>query len=80
MITRHSFREVAITRTKTGKCPHCGKSARRTEKFWQTINPYNRNAEGFVKTPGEITLELERHAMEWEAQIVEHAKCAEGLK
>lgn len=53
----YTFQEVKRTRTDKYKCP-CGKRFQRTVSATQTINPFNRNADGIPKTYPEIWKEL----------------------
>lgn len=55
-ITR-TFAEVASTDTYLVKCDDCGRTLRRTAKVYQTLNPFNKNAAGEVKTQSEIRAE-----------------------
>lgn len=72
---RHNFDEVAITPERSGTCAKCGKPCRRKKKFFQTINPFNLNDQGKVKTAGEIRAELTERFREWCKQPLYHAKC-----
>lgn len=45
-----TFREVALWGERSGNCA-CGKKRTRRQKFYQTINPFNRNRAGQMKTP-----------------------------
>jgi hypothetical protein len=71
------FQKVVYPATKKGTCPVCGKAATRKsgEKFMQTINPFNTNAEGQVKSRREIMDELKVKADAWRNEPVYHAKC-----
>lgn len=63
-MTLYKFPEVAITAV--------GKNAngkRRQKKFYQTLNPYNRNNKGKQKTREEIHEELIKEAEEWKKEI-----------
>lgn len=53
----YTFQEVKRTRTDKYRCP-CGKRFQRTVSATQTINPFNRNADGNPKTYPEIWQEL----------------------
>jgi hypothetical protein len=53
------FEEVALTAAKTVN----GK--RRQKKFYQTLNPFNKNKNGVPKTRGEILDELRNQIEEW---------------
>lgn len=60
---RMSFDEVsikAVYRWKEG-----AKTRQRTRKFWQTINPFNKNPDGSVKTRDQIMAELMKQRDEW---------------
>lgn len=60
------FEEVSFTATKAGKCPSCGKRVTRSQKFWGTINPFNKNSDGTIKTRQQIKVELHEEAAAWE--------------
>ena len=72
MMTRYVFEEVKHKDTKTNVCIKCGKKNRRSKTFYQTINPYNKNREGFVKSRAEIMVELCKEARVWRE---EHCLC-----
>lgn len=69
------YEKVGGKRTKKGKCPVCGKQAIRTKEFYQTINPWNKNKDGNLKTYSEIWSEESIKMCEWEQKAVVHAKC-----
>ena len=75
--TTHTFEKVVYRASKKGICPVCGKVATRSsgELFMQTINPFNKNAEGHPKSYREIMSELQEKAKTWKASPVCHAKC-----
>lgn len=73
MTTR--FEEVSIIRERSGKCDVCGKQCKRREKFYQTLNPFNKNKDGSVKTYQEIRKELEQRAIDWSLGSLKHVKC-----
>ena len=61
-----TFREVAIRGNKSVKCTGgCGRTLKRQRKFWQTLNPFNKNQSGEVKTPIEIQKELISQRDQW---------------
>ena len=74
-ITTTRFDEVSTFAEKSGKCDVCGKACKRREKFYQTLNPFNKNQDGSVKTHQEIRKEIELKAIEWKLKPVRHAKC-----
>jgi predicted RNA-binding Zn-ribbon protein involved in translation (DUF1610 family) len=65
---KDKFNEVAIKGSKTNVCPKCGKKQRRTQKFYQTLNPYNTNKEGFPKSGKEILAELLIEEARWKQE------------
>jgi hypothetical protein len=71
-----TFREVAIRGSKTAECTGCGRKLRRSRKFWQTLNPFNKNAAGEQKSATEIQEELftERRAWVDEPETCTHCK------
>ena len=72
---RVNFQEVSLVATKSGVCNVCGKQCKRSQKFWETINPFNLNAQGFVKTREEIRDELSEKVAEWQKSPAMHKKC-----
>jgi hypothetical protein len=74
-MTRVTFDEVYLYADKSGTCEKCGKPARRAKKFWQTLNPFNKNSEGLVKSRQEIYTELNHEISAWRKEPVLHAKC-----
>ena len=73
--SRHAFPEVKLSVKTTAPCGKCGKQCSRTKKFWQTLNPFNTNADGSVKTRDDITSELGQQAAQYRTQTIYHAKC-----
>jgi hypothetical protein len=54
MITRIQFDVIKHSTKVTGRCTKCGKRRTRTVIKEQTVNPFNRNADGTIKTREEI--------------------------
>lgn len=73
-MARIVFEEVAINCEKSGRCG-CDKRRTRRKRFWQTINPFNRNARGFPKTREEIYAELREEADAWRGEPITCAAC-----
>jgi hypothetical protein len=63
---RTTFDIVEVRGEKSYKCT-CGRRCKRAKKFWQSINPWNKNLEGQVKGPGEIRTELWAEEKAWRA-------------
>jgi hypothetical protein len=57
------FREVALRATFHWK--ENGKWKQKTEKFMQTLNPFNRNKDGQPKSYEEIVAELRVYRDKW---------------
>lgn len=71
----HKFPTVSQTRLVRGVCPVCGKSSTRRARWEHSINPYNRNADGSVKTAAQVREDVQREAADWEPDFT-HEKCA----
>lgn len=69
------FQEIRHQGRKNLPCPSCGKKVRRTRSFTQTVNPFNRNDDGSVRTPYEIRQALMAEARVWESEPVPCATC-----
>ena len=77
---RHTFKEVYLSATKSGKCSFCNKRTTRSTRFSQTFNPFNLNANGQVKSREEIYLELKDARETWKNLPVLHQKCEDKIK
>jgi hypothetical protein len=65
-MTTYRFDEVFRTAKRRVPCTGgCGKKLNRQQTFIQTINPFNKNAQGQPKTSGEIWQELGVECDEW---------------
>ncbi|RKR53189.1 hypothetical protein C7387_4329 [Yokenella regensburgei] len=69
------FEEIFVVAEKAGKCEVCGKQCKRREKFSQTLNPFNKNKDGSVKTYQEIKKEVQQRAIDWRLGSLKHVKC-----
>lgn len=72
---RHTFSEIGSSWSKSGICPACGKPAKRSKKFCQTQNPFNRAADGSPKSIKQIHEENAARAKAWQAEPTYHAGC-----
>lgn len=75
MKTTIHYIEVAIYGFKAGNCVVCGKNAQRRKKFFQTINPFNKNTDGITKTREDILVELHKRRADWLREPLYHEKC-----
>lgn len=64
-MTIYKFHAVKHTTSKRIPCAGCGKKLVRQQTFSQTVNPFNKNVEGYPKTTQEIYTELRADAAEW---------------
>ena len=74
MIVHTEFQRVTRRVTKRGTCPVCGKYVQRTTKIENTVNPFNRNSAGQVKTYDEVNDDVREKARAWEPDF-RHQKC-----
>jgi hypothetical protein len=75
MITRTTFEEVKHHATKSVKCSSCNKTLRRQKIFSQTLNPFNKNKDGSLKTRFQIKDELVKDASQWRETPTLCGKC-----
>ncbi len=61
---RVSFDEVAIKATKRWT-DEAGKKRQKTRKFWQTLSPFNKCADGSIKNRDQIMSELKSQRDAW---------------
>ena len=74
-MTTYTFREVSVFADKHGTCQVCGKRAKRSRKFAQTISPFNTNPDGSVRSAREVLDAVQAEAAEWKSEPVTHSKC-----
>lgn len=66
-MTTISFQRVAIKGVRRWK--ENGKPRQKTMTFEQTINPFNKDKDGFPKTREQIMHELKRERDRWESEV-----------
>jgi len=71
------YEEVEAVREQRGKCPTCGKWVVRKHSVINTVNPFNKNADGYPKTHREVREAVEAKANEWVPNF-EHWTCEEA--
>ena len=69
-----TFDEVKMQGRKNSKCA-CGKRVTRQHTFSQTINPFNKNKDGEIKTRQEINEELRAEIEAWKQEPVLCTAC-----
>ena len=77
-MARIYVQEIKLYAEKNCKCSICGKRLKRRRKFYQTINPFNKRADGEVKTYSDIYPELREDAQKWERKPETCGKCKEA--
>ena len=65
MLYHVTFDKITLTKIKHCKCTSCGKKIRRQRTDYQTLSPYNKNADGKPKTAGEIRADLADELDKW---------------
>ena len=53
-----NFQEIKRKIVKRGKCIKCGKNCTRTIVENQTVNPFNKNKDGTIKSYNEVSLSV----------------------
>lgn len=65
-MTTYRFEEVSHTAKRRVTCVVCGKKFNRQRTFTNTINPFNKNAEGLPKTYHEVREAVFALARQWQ--------------
>lgn len=78
-MTTYKFKPIMHRRQKSGVCPNCGIRVVRTQTFYQTDNPFNKNKDGSVRTPEQIHEALLLEADLWDPNFshVDFCVCSE---
>lgn len=66
---RVRFEKVSVKATNRWKDSH-GKWRQETKEFWQTISPFNQDADGIPKSRYAIQREIERERDDWLADCM----------
>lgn len=74
-MTTYTFPRVTAKRTVSGRCSLCGRRVRRSRTFGMTVNPFNRNPDGTVRTTAEVRAAVNAEALAWAPDFT-HAFCA----
>lgn len=78
MNSRPRFEVVKCNIEKRGTCAVCNKRGMRSKTFSQTLNPWNKGADGLQKGRAAIMAENEQRALEWSTSPFVHAKCEDN--
>lgn len=71
------FDRITAQGKKSGKCPVCDKRVTRAQTFEMTVNPFNLNPDGTVRTPREVREAVRERAVQWEPDF-RHEACKEA--
>jgi len=75
-MTTYRFKEITLPVTKTVPCrAGCGKKVRRSTTLSQTVNPWNKDADGNPKSAEQIRAELKAEAERWHPVNDIHPGC-----
>jgi hypothetical protein len=69
------FDEIKYYAKKYGTCQVCKEKAIRQKMFSQTLNPFNKNSDGTIKSKNDIYRELQVEADQFKKEPVRHLKC-----
>ena len=62
------FEVISIRGGKRFKCA-CGRRVKRVKKFFQTINPWNKKANGDLKSYDDIMPEIRAELKKWAVEV-----------
>lgn len=72
----YTFPPISLTAKRTGKCPVCGKRVTRSRTITHTVNPWNKNPDGTVRTHTEVGEAVRDEANAWVPDFT-HTACEE---
>ena len=74
MKVTYTYDKIKHTERRNGTCPVCGKRVQRSTTFMETVNPYNRNEDGTVKSAQEVRESVRAKGKAWEPDFT-HENC-----
>lgn len=72
---RMTFEVVKVHATRRGQCSVCGRHCTRSYTAEGTINPFNKNEDGSVKTREEVREALKPKVEAWKQTPLRHVRC-----
>ena len=72
-MTEVKFEKVQARRSLLGKCDECGRYVQRRRTFEMTVNPFNRNEDGSVRTREEVKAAVVAEADAWQPDFTHEA-------
>lgn len=74
-VTRTVFEPVTRWDGRKGNCSRCGKKRSRRLRFQQTVNPFNTNPDGSIKTYEEVAIAVRQEILSSRLLPFVCAKC-----
>lgn len=72
------YEPVQVPVERKGECPSCGKKVTRRRTFEHTVNPFNKNPDGTVRTYAEVLAQVKAEANEWEPDFRHNTEACMG--
>lgn len=75
--TTYHFDGPSVPVERHGECPTCDKPVTRRRTFSGTVNPFNKRADGEIKTWAEVYADVKAEAQAWDPgpEVFEHQRC-----
>lgn len=75
--TTYTFDGPSVPVERHGKCPTCDKPVTRRRTFSRTVNPFNKRADGEIKSWDEVYADVKAEAQAWDPgpEVFEHQRC-----
>ena len=77
-MTTYIYEQVTQQVTKNLPCPSCGKKVRRSNTISNTVNPFNKNADGEIRTRAEVRACVVALAQKWQTEPVICTACKQA--
>lgn len=76
-MTRYVFEQVSAPAERKVRCPSCNRKRTIRRTFIQTVNPFNKNDDGTIKTWAEVREAVKAEAAAWEpvSRELYHGAC-----
>lgn len=65
MTTHYRFEEVKACRTVKTFCRKCKKKLKRSGTEWSTLNPFNKNPDGSLRTREQVWRDVDAKIQKW---------------
>ena len=74
----HRYEPVIARRERKGQCPACGKTVVRRRTFKHTMNPFNKNPDGTVRTYLQVLERVNAEADAWVPDFRHNTETCKG--